>query len=132
MKIKMKSKKMRGVMSAAALLLALTLPPAAHGQSDGFFNNADGVRNGNNVSWNDINSFGNGVSWNSVSAGNNGVFWNGMNGGGNGGSWNDMNGDGGGASWNGMEDETPLGGGLLILAASGVCYAAAKNRKRVK
>ena len=43
-----------------------------------------------------------------------------------------MNGDGGGASWNGMEDETPLGGGLLILAASGVCYAAAKNRKNSK
>ena len=93
MEIKMKSKKMRGVMSAAALLLALTLPPAAHGQSDGFFSNAGGVRNGDNVSWNDINSFANGVSW------------------------------------NGMEDETPVGGGLLVLTAAGVCYAAARVKR---
>ena len=63
---------------------------------------------------------------------NPGLFWNGMNGGGNnGGSWNGMNGDGnGGASWNGMEDATPLGDGLLLLAVSGVCYAAAKNRRK--
>ena len=62
-----------------------------------------------------------------------GVFWNGMNGDGNGGSWNGMNGDGnGGALWNGMEDATPLGDGLLLLAVSGVCYAAAKNRRKSK
>ena len=95
----MRFKKIRCIMSAAALLLALALPPAAFGQSDGFFNNADGVRSGD--------------------------------GGNDGGSWNDINGGGDGASWNGMEDETPLGGGLLILAASGVCYAAARV-KRVK
>ena len=118
MKIKMKSKKIRGVMSAAALLLALLLPcAAAHGQSDGFFSNAGGVRDGGNVSWNDINSFGNGVSWNGVSFG------------GNGGSWNDVNGDGDGAAWNGMEDEMPVGGGLLVLTAAGVCYAAARVKR---
>ena len=117
MKIKMKSKKMRGVMSAAALLLALTLPPAAHGQSDGFFSNAGGMRDGDNVSWNGISGGGNGGSWNGVS------------GGGNGGSWNDINGDGDGAAWNGMEDETPVGGGLLVLTAVGVCYAAARVKR---
>ena len=133
MKIKKKSKKMRGVMSAAVLLLALLSPcAAAYGQSDGFFNNADGVRNGGNVSWNDINSFGNGVSWNGVNFGGNGVSWNGVNFGGNGVSWNDVNGDGDGAAWNGMEDETPVGGGLLVLTAAGVCYAAAKKVKRLK
>ena len=103
----MKSKKMRGVMSVAALLLALTLSPAAHGQSDGFFNNADGARDGNGISG----------SWNSV------------NGSGSGGSWNDINGGGDGAAWNGMEDETPVGGGLLVLTAAGVCYAAARVKR---
>ena len=61
------------------------------------------------------------------------AFWNVMNGDNNGGLWNGMNGDGnGGASWNSMEDATPLGDGLLLLAVSGVCYAAAKNRKKSK
>ncbi len=96
-------------MSAAALLLALSVPPATYGQSDGFFNNADGVRDGSGGCWNDIN------------------------GGGNGGSWNDINGDGnGGATWNGMEDETPVGGGLLVLTAAGVCYAGIKRFKNSK
>lgn len=115
----MKSKKMRSLMPAAALLLALTLPPAAYGQSDGFFNNADGARGGNGISggWNGVNGSGNGGSW------------NGVNGFGNGGSWNDINGGGDGAAWNGMEDETPVGGGLLVLALSGVCYAGAKRMK---
>ena len=90
----MRSKKIRCIM-----------PAAAYGQSDGFFNNADGVRSGNGVVWNDIN------------------------GGNNGGSWNGINGDGDGASWKGMEDETPLGGGLLVLALSGVCYAGAKVKR---
>ena len=101
----MRFKKIRCIMSAAALLLALALPPAAFGQSDGFFNNADGVRSGNDGSW------------------------NGMAGGNDGGSWNDINGGGDGASWNGMEDATPLGGGLLVLALSGVCYAGAKVKR---
>ena len=119
MKIKMKSKKIRGVMSAAALLLALTLPPSAHGQSDGFFNNADGTRDGNGISggWNGVNGSGNGGSWNDI------------NGGGNGGSWNDINGNGNGAVWNGLNDATPVGGGLLVLALSGVCYAAARVKR---
>ena len=117
MKIKKKFKKMRGMMSVAALLLALTLSPAAHGQSDGFFSNAGGVRDGGNVSWNDINSFGNGVSWNDINGGGDGV------------SWNDINGGGDGAAWNGMEDETPVGGGLLVLTAAGVCYAAARVKR---
>ena len=48
-------------------------------------------------------------------------------------SWNGMNGSGNGASWNSMEDATtPVGDGLLLLAVSGVCYAAAKNRKKSK
>ena len=117
----MRFKKIRCIMSAAALLLSLALPTAAYGQSDGFFNNADGARDGNGISggWNGVNGSGNGGSW------------NGINGGGNGGSWNDINGGGDGASWHGMEDETPLGGGLLVLALSGVCYAAARV-KRVK
>ena len=127
----MRSKKIRCIMSAAALLLSLALPTAAYGQSDGFFNNADGVRSGNGVVWNDINGSGNGGVWNDINGGNNGGSWNGINGGGNGGSWNDINGGGDGASWHGMEDETPLGGGLLVLALSGVCYAAARV-KRVK
>lgn len=108
----MRSKKIRCIMSAAALLLSLAVPPAAFGQSDGFFNNADGffnnaggVRTGNGVVWNDINGVGNGVVW------------------------NDINGGGDGASWNGMEDATPLGGGLLVLALSGVCYAAARVKR---
>ena len=110
------------VALALAFAAVTAAPPSLRAQSDGFIGNGVEIRNG----------YGDNVSWNSVSAGNNGVFWNSVNGGGNGGSWNDINGNGDGASWNGMEDETPLGGGLLILAASGVCYAAAKNRKRVK
>ncbi len=113
----MKVKRTKGKIAAAALLLALTLPPAAHGQSDGFFNNADGVRNGDNVSWNDISGGGNGGSWNDIS------------GGGNGGSWDDINGNGNGAVWNGLNDATPVGGGLLVLTAAGVCYAAARVKR---
>ena len=113
MKIKMKSKKIRGVMSAAALLLALTLPPAAHGQSDGFFSNAGSVRDGNG-----------GV--------NGGATWLGFEGdAGGGATWLGFEEDaGGGATWQGFEDgDAPLGGGLLVLALSGVCYAGAKRKK---
>ena len=56
-------------------------------------------------------------------------FFNGMIGS----SWNGMDGGGNGASWNSMEDATtPVGDGLLLLAVSGMCYAAAKNRKKSK
>ena len=75
-----------------------------------------------------------GLFWNGMNGdGNNGGQWNGMNGDGNGGGqWNGMNddGSGGGAWWIGMEDDSvPVGDGLLMLAVSGVCYAAAKCRK---
>ncbi len=102
----MKNRKMRSLMSAAVLLLALLSPcAAAHGQSDGPFSNANGKSDG--------------------------FFSNagGVRNGGNGGSWNDVNGDGDGAAWNGMEDETPVGGGLLVLTAAGVCYAAARVKR---
>ncbi len=98
MKIKMKSKKMRGVMSAAALLLALTLPSAAHGQSDGFFNNADGF----------FSNADGGVRDGDVGGGQE-------------------------ATWEGMKsNESPVGGGLLVLTAAGLCYAGAKKVKRVE
>ena len=119
--MKTRRKRIRDMMCAAALLLSLALPPAAYGQSDGFFNNAGGACDGNY----------NGVDWNGLIGGGNGGYWNNINGGGNGGSWNDVNGDGDGAAWNGMEDETPVGGGLLVLTAAGACYAAARV-KRVK
>ena len=35
------------------------------------------------------------------------------------------------ASWTGFQD-APVGGGLLILAASGVCYAGIKRFKKSK
>lgn len=116
----MKVKRIKGKIAAAALLLALTLPPSAHGQSDGFFNNADAMRDG-----------GNGGSWNDISSGGNGGSWNDISGGGNGGSWNDINGNGNGngAVWNGLNDATPVGGGLLVLTAAGVCYAAARVKR---
>ena len=102
MKIKMKSKKMRGVMSAAALLLALTLPPAAYGQPDGFFSNAGGAT---------LLGF-------EEDAGGGATLL---------GFEEDA---GGGATLQGFEDgDAPLGGGLLVLALSGVCYAGAKRKK---
>lgn len=37
------------------------------------------------------------------------------------------------ATWNGMNsNETPVGGGLLVLTAAGLCYAGAKKVKRVE
>lgn len=114
MKTKKKSKKIRGVMSAAALLLALTLPPAAHGQSDGSFSNANGKSDG---------FFSNAGG---VRDGNGGV---------NGGATllgfeEDA---GGGATLQGFDNgDAPLGGGLLVLALSGVCYAGAKRVKGLK
>ena len=118
----MRGKRIKVKIAPAALLLVLLASCGdAFGQSDGFFNNAGGARDGNY----------NGVDWNGLIGGGNGGYWNNIYGGNDGGSWNDINGGGDGASWNGMEDETPLGGGLLILAASGVCYAAARV-KRVK
>ena len=111
MKIKMKSKKIRGVMSAAALLLALTLPPAAHGQSDGFFSNAGGVRDGNGG----VNGGGATLlGFEEDAAGLLGFEEDAA----------------GGATLQGFDNgDVPLGGGLLVLALSGVCYAGAKRKK---
>lgn len=87
----MKVKRIKGKIAAAALLLALLSPcAAAYGQSDGFFSNADGVRDGNQDA-----------------------------------TWY--------ATWEGMKsNETPVGGGLLVLTAAGLCYAGAKKVKRVE
>lgn len=75
---------------------------------------------------------------------NPGLFWIGMDGGGNnGGQWNGVNSGAtllgfeedadGGATLQGFEDgDAPLGGGLLVLALSGVCYAGAKKLKTKK
>ena len=66
---------------------------------------------------------------------NPGLFWIGMDGGGNNGATllgfeEDA---GGGATLQGFEDgDAPLGGGLLVLALSGVCYAGAKKLKTKK
>lgn len=111
MKIKMKSKKMRGVMSAAVLLLALTLPPAAHGQSDGFFSNAGGMRGGNGG----VNGGGATLlGFEEDAAGLLGFEEDAA----------------GGATLQGFDNgDVPLGGGLLVLALSGVCYAGAKRKK---
>lgn len=109
-----------------ALLVAMAFTVGSQAQVFGLGGEAEGSA---------TRSSNPGLFWNGMNGGgNNGGLWNGMNGGGNnGGSWNGMNGDGnGGASWNGMEDATPLGDGLLLLAVSGVCYAAAKNRKKSK
>ena len=129
--MKTRRKRIRDMMCAAVLLLALTVPPSAYGQSDGFFSNVDGARDGNynGVDWNGLIGGGDGGYWNGMNGGGNGGYWNGINGGGNGGCWNDVNGDGDGAAWNGMEDETPVGGGLLVLAVSGLCYGAVKTRR---
>ncbi|MCQ2308163.1 MAG: hypothetical protein MJ000_11485 [Bacteroidales bacterium] len=133
--MKTRRKRIRDMMCAAALLLALTVPPSAYGQSDGFFSNVNGARVGGD-SWNGMNGGGNGGYWNGMNGGgnggSNGGSWNGINGGGNGGSWNDINGGGGGAAWNGMEDETPVGGGLLVLTAAGACYAGVKKFRNSK
>ena len=40
---------------------------------------------------------------------------------------------GGSSTWGAFENgDVPLGGGLLVLALSGVCYAGAKRVKRIK
>ena len=95
------------MIATALVLLALAASPAAYGQSngqsDGFFSNADGVRDGDN-------------------------YFSGT------GSWLGLGDDFGGSStWDGFDNgDVPLGGGLLVLALSGVCYAGAKKVKRLK
>ena len=109
-----------------ALLVAMAFTVGSQAQVFGLGGEAEGSATRSNNP---------GLFWNGMDGGgNNGGLWNGMNGGGNnGGQWNGMNGGGnGGASWNSMEDATPVGDGLLLLAVSGVCYAAAKNRRKSK
>lgn len=101
-------KKIRDRIALAAVLLVLTMSCACvYGQgngTDGFFNNGGGYRNGDDDY--------------------------------NGASWDNFGGDGtgNGASWDGFGsgDITPVGGGLLILAASGACYAGIKRFKDSK
>ena len=109
-----------------ALLVAMAFTVGSQAQVFGLGGEAEGPATRSNNP---------GLFWNGMNGGgNNGGLWNGMNGGGNnGGQWNGMNGGGnGGASWNSMEDATPVGDGLLLLAVSGMCYAAAKNRRKSK
>ena len=109
-----------------ALLVAMAFTVGSQAQVFGLGGEAEGPATRSNNP---------GLFWIGMDGGgNNGGLWNGMNGGGNnGGQWNGMNGGGnGGASWNSMEDATPVGDGLLLLAVSGMCYAAAKNRRKSK
>ncbi|MCQ2320152.1 MAG: hypothetical protein MJZ91_02335 [Bacteroidales bacterium] len=109
-----------------ALLVAMAFTVGSQAQVFGLGGEAEGPATRSNNP---------GLFWIGMDGGgNNGGQWNGMNGGGNnGGQWNGMNGGGnGGASWNSMEDATPVGDGLLLLAVSGMCYAAAKNRRKSK
>lgn len=109
-----------------ALLVAMAFTVGSQAQVFGLGGEAEGPATRSNNP---------GLFWIGMDGGgNNGGLWNGMNGGGNnGGQWNGMNGGGnGGASWNSMEDSTPVGDGLLLLAVSGMCYAAAKNRRKSK
>ena len=88
-----KNKRRCGIIATALVLLALAASPAAYGQKDGFFSNADG---GMREEASEV--FGNQE-----------------------------------ATWEGMKsNETPVGGGLLVLTAAGLCYAGAKKVKRVK
>ena len=107
-----------------ALLVAMAFTVGSQAQIFGLGGEAEGSATRSNNT---------GAFWNVMNGDNNGGLWNVMNGDGNGGQWNGMNGGGnGGASWNSMEDATPVGDGLLLLAVSGVCYAAAKNRRKSK
>lgn len=98
----MRFRKMRGIISAAALLLALTIPSAANGQSDNFFyiDDESEYRGGDNT--------------------------------GGTGSWLDLGENTGGeVSWVGFEEGNPLptGTGLLLLTLSGACYGAAQVKR---
>ena len=99
----MRFRKMRDIVSVAALLLALLFPSAAKGQSDSFFYIDESEYRGGTAA-------GGAGSW--LGLGDN---------------------TGGEASWVGFEDGDPLptGGGLLVMALSGVCYGAMRV-KRVK
>ena len=116
-----KSRKLiRYMVVPAVLLLALMLPGAvSYGQKNGIFDisgpfdgGMDGTRNdrlGSSTGFGDVWN-GGGISW---------------------GGFGDADGNANIVQWQGFEDSdnpsAPVGSGLLILAASGVCYAAAKR-----
>lgn len=113
----MRIKKKSGMMPVAALLLALAAPPSASGQFDSFFYiDESDYRGGGDAS-------GTG-SWVGLGDNTGGT-----------GSWLGFGENAeGGATWEGFEDGDPLptGGGLLVLALSGACYAVAKRRESRK
>ena len=101
-KMRNKNKRRCGIIATALVLLALSASPAAYGQSDGPFSNANGKSDGF------FSNAGGGMRDGDV-------------------------GDGQEATWDGMKsNETPVGGGLLVLTAAGLCYAGAKKVKRVE
>ena len=109
--MKTRRKRIRDMMSVAALLLALLVPSAAKGQSDSFFYiDESEYRGGDDV--------GTG-SWLGIGDNTGGT-----------GSWlgfgENTEGE---ASWVGFEDGDPLptGTGLLLLTLSGACYGAARK-----
>ena len=115
-KIKTKMKAARRV-AACALLLALLLPGAiALSQSDNFFYIEEDVRDQD------------------MPAGTSSWLGFGDNTGGDASWLNFGENTGGEASWAGFEEGNPLptGGGLLVLALSGACYAGAKRLKSRK
>ena len=133
--MKTRRKRIRDMMASALLLLALLFPSAAVGQSDSFFYIDEGnLRNvesygswlgmGDNTggygSW---DGFGFGIYATEASASG---TWNGFD--------ITANGSEGSATWEGFEDGNPLpaGGGLLVLALSGVCYVWLKDGRRKK
>ena len=96
----MKCKKMRDMMSVAVLLLALAVPSAATGQTDGFFNSIESVYRsdtpGGSGSWmNFVDNTGGEATWEGFDNGN----------------------------------PLPTGTGLLVMALSGACYAGAKVKR---
>ena len=114
--MKTRRKRIRDMMSVAALLLALLVPSAAKGQSDNFFYiDESEYRGGDDV--------GTG-SWLGLGDNTGGT-----------GSWMNFDDDTGGeATWVGFEDGDPLptGTGLLVMALSGFCYGAARARRGKK
>ena len=126
----MRFKKMRDIVSVAALLFALLVPSAAKGQSDSFFyidedDYRGGTAAGGAGSWLGLgdNTGGTG-SWLGIGDNTGGT-----------GSWlgfgENTEGE---ASWVGFEDGNPLptGAGLLVMALSGFCYGAARARRGKK
>ena len=114
--MKTRRKRIRDMMSVAALLLALLVPSAAKGQSDNFFYiDESEYRGGDDVGTGSWLNFGDNT--------------------GGTGSWMNFDDDTGGeATWVGFEDGDPLptGTGLLVMALSGFCYGAARARRGKK